>query len=43
MSRFWYPAQEDYNDLIEYGDVFAIAARMDSVGEIPLLDMVMDY
>ena len=43
MSQFWYPTQEECNDLIKYGDVFAIAARMDSIDEIPPLDMVMGY
>ena len=42
MSRFWYPTLEDCNDLIEYGDVFSIAPHMDSVHDIPPLDMDMD-
>ena len=39
MFGFWYPTLEDDNDLVEYGNAFAIAPRLDSVDEIPPLDM----
>ena len=40
--QFWYPTLEDCNDLIEYGNVFAIAPCIDSLDEIPPFDVDMD-
>ena len=42
MNGFWSPTLQDCNDLIESGNVFAIAPRMDSIDEIPPLDVDME-
>ena len=42
MNGFWSPTLQDCNDLIESGNVFAIAPRMDSIDEITPLDVDME-
>ena len=42
MYGFWSPMLQDCTNLIESGIFFAIAHRMDSIDEIPPLDMDME-
>ena len=42
MYGFGYQMLEDYNDFSEYGNVFAIAPRIDFVDDIQPLHMDMD-
>ena len=42
MHGFWSPTLQDCNDLIESRNFFAIASCMDSIDEIPPLDMDME-
>ena len=42
MHGFLSPMLQDFNDLIESRNIFGISPRMDSIDEIPPLDMDME-